>query len=207
MAKLNTIKVVTFIKSVQLFLYVVLFSFIFCLFITSITGITDQNVFIWNNNQSVTNEYYIGFYRIFINGDSFRWEVSAAFIAYTIIVTLSLGVFIFNMILLKTKYSYVRKTFFYTSLTFLIFSLILLIIIYSVYFSIEFKFESNTNNNWVSLNSIVNYNSFTTTDYTIAKYSFSVGGLVYLSFLSFLFLLYIYFPCKIIYNLVKVRYI
>lgn len=205
MSKYNLLKIVIFLKSMQIFLYITIFAFILTIFISSIPLI-DEKIFLWNHITPI-NDLTVGFYKIILHNSEFDSSISNAFIAYNIILIACLITFIVNALILKIRFGYVKRQFFKSAIIFAFLILAVLTIMYSVYFCKGFSFLPNTNDNKMNLNFIIQYSSVTSGDYTIANYELSTNGIIYTALLAPVFAILIFFPIKIIYNLIRVSYI
>ncbi len=205
MSKYNSLKIIVFLKSVQVFLYITIFAFLLTIFISSV-NVTGEKIFLWNNPANI-NDIIIGFYKISLSNNNFILKASPLFIACNVIILSSIIIFIINSLILKIRYHFEKKQFFKSGLIFITLSILFLVVIYSIYFSKPINFIPNTNNQTLDLNYLIKYVTTTTGNLTIANYWFSTNGIVYLSILSPIFLVLVFFPIKIIYNLVRVSYI
>ena len=205
MSKYNSLKIIVFLKSVQVFLYITIFAFLLTIFISSV-NVTGEKIFLWNNPANI-NDIIIGFYKISLSNNNFILKASPLFIACNVIILSSIIIFIINSLILKIHYHFEKKQFFKSGLIFITLSILFLVVIYSIYFSKPINFIPNTNNQTLDLNYLIKYVTTTTGNLTIANYWFSTNGIVYLSILSPIFLVLVFFPIKIIYNLVRVSYI
>ncbi len=207
MIKINSIKLLTSQKIIQVFSIVAITAFLIVLFCMSVFYISEKIV-LWDKELASLDSYYIGFFKIVFDGEKIVLHLSETFIILITLICILLAILIINSIFLYKNFNFDLKIDWTSSLIFIFSSIFILFFILLFYFVNTRNYLNLNSNGWFSMNLIINYHCTSIdNNYSIVKMNLSSFGIFYTVFNSYMFLGLLYLPFKMLYNLLKANYI